>query len=432
MKGHLLMSRKELKRKAVLDLVVSGELGLVEASRRMRLSYRQTLRVFQRFVAQGDAGLLHRGRGEASNRGYPRSFRDRVVRRYRERYEEYDVGPTLAAEKLAQEGFVLDHETLRRWLLEEGVWTKRRQRQRHRSRRGRRARFGELVQMDGSHHPWFGPEQGRSCLMNMVDDATGTTAGLLAEEETTEAAMTLLRHWIERYGIPMALYTDRKNVYLTDREPTFEEQLAGEEPVTAFGKACQKLGIEIVAAHSPQAKGRVERSNGVYQDRFVKELGLSGIASLAAANRLLANGFVDTLNAKFSIAPLEAQDSHRPLPKDLDLDEVFCFETTRVVQNDWTVRHENRYYQILRENKPLPKPKARILVRTRLDGRTELLYRARPLAFRAISPQQLQQRRQQRTHPAPPTAKATKTASAPHKRWRPNVGRLAIMKVRDP
>ncbi len=425
------MSHKELYRKSVMEMVVSGRMTLMEASKRMSLSYRQTLRVYQRFLAQGDAGLLHRRRGQASNRAYPASFREEVLGRYRERYQEHDLGPTLGAEKLAEEGWVMDHETLRRWLLEAGDWKRRRKRHKHRSRRERRAHWGELVQMDGSHHPWFGPDQDRACLMNMVDDATGTTMGLMAAEETTEAAMRLLRRWIETHGVPGALYTDKKNVYLTDRAPTLEEQLAGEEPLTAFGKACHKLGIEIIAAHSPQAKGRVERSNGVYQDRFVKELALGHITTLAAANALLAGGFTDALNAKFAVAPLAAQDFHRPVLQGLDLDDVFCFETSRVVQNDWTVRHENRYYQIQQDNTPLSKPKTKILVRTHLDGRTQLLYKGKPLVFCAMSPQPMQQRRHQ-APAAPPIPKAAHQPPAPQKRWRPNVGRLAIMNETGP
>ena len=421
MEGHLLMSRKELERKTVLELVQTKRLTLVEASERMHLSYRQTLRVFSRCLAQGDAGLVHRRRGQASNRAHPASFRAKVLRRYRERYKEHDVGPTLAAEKLAAEGLVVDHETLRRWLLEEGDWKKRRKRKIHRSRRARRARFGELVQMDGSHHAWFGPEHGAACLMNMVDDATGTTLGLMEYQETTSAAMRLLWRWIERYGIPMALYTDKKNVYVTGRDASVEEQLAGEEPRTAFGKACEKLGIEIITAHSPQAKGRVERFNGTYQDRFVKELALRRITTIKSADKLLEQEFCETLNAKFAQAPLEREDYHRPLPKGLGLDNVFCFEEHRVLQNDWCIRYENRYYQVLKDNTPLPKPKDKILVRTHLDGDRELLYRDKPLVFRTLSPKQVhQQRSQQVKQPAPcaPSKAPTTKKPAQNHPWR--------------
>ena len=202
MKGHLLMSRKELDRKSVLELVLAKHLTLVEASKRMHLSYRQTLRVFTRFSTEGDAGLVHRRRGQRSNRAYAAAYREKVLRRYRERYKEHDLGPTLAAEKLAEDKLPVDHETLRRWLLKEGDWKKRRRRKIHRKRRERRAHFGELVQMDGSHHAWFGQKHEKGCLMNMVDDATGATLGLMDHQETTVAAMGLLWRWIERYGIP--------------------------------------------------------------------------------------------------------------------------------------------------------------------------------------------------------------------------------------
>jgi hypothetical protein len=215
MEGHLLMSREELYRKTTLELVQSKRLTLVEASVRLCLSYRQTLRVYGRFLSEGDSGLIHRRRGVVSNRSYSGVFREQVLRAYRKRFKPHDLGPTLAAEKLAEAGLCVDHETLRRWLLSAGDWKRRRKRRSHRSRRERRFHFGELVQMDGSHHNWFGDEHDKYCLMNMVDDATGRTMGLLDHEETTEAAMNLLRQWIVRYGIPQALYTDRKNVYVT-------------------------------------------------------------------------------------------------------------------------------------------------------------------------------------------------------------------------
>lgn len=431
MKGHLLMSHKERQRKSALELVQSGGITLVEASGRMCLSYRQTLRVYARFVEQGDAGLVHCRRGKPSNRACSVSFRDAVVCRYRERYQAHGFGPTLAAEKLAAEGLHVDHETLRRWLLADGDWQKCRKHRQHRTRRERRAHFGELVQMDGSPHNWFGPDHGKSCLMNMVDDATGTTLGLLSPQETTEAAMTLLRRWIERYGVPVALYTDRKNVYITDREPTMEEQLAGDKPLTAFGKACKKLGIEIIAAHSPQAKGRVERSNGTYQDRLVKELALGGISTLEGANKVLVGGFTDGLNDRFAVAPADALDFHRPLHKAVVLDDVFCHEDHRVVQNDWTVSHENNRYQILKGNTPLPKPKDRILVRTHLDGRVQLLYREKKLAFQPVPPGQPRQR-------TSPKAKVDQSDSKPNvppppkKKWHANCGRLAALRETTP
>ena len=381
------MSAKERKRKSVFDEVTAGRLNLRQASERLSLSYRQCRRSYKRFTKQGDAGLVHRNRGRPSNRRIATRVCDKIVARYCERYKGF--GPTLAAEKLAKDGFGVDHETLRRMLIEKGKWSVHRKRAKHRQSRQRKAHFGELIQMDGSHHNWFGPDKGKSCLMNMVDDATGTTLSLMAEEETTGAAMVLVWRWIERYGVPEALYTDRKSVYVTDREPTLEEQLADETPKTAVGKACAKLDTQIICAHSPQAKGRVERNHGVYQDRFVKELALRGITTIAGANKLLENGFIHELNAKFAQAPASDEDFHCIVPKALDLANVFCFEDERSVSNDWCVRHANHYYQILKDNRPLPKPKDKVVVRTRLDGSVHLLYRGRPLQFKALTPRQL-------------------------------------------
>jgi hypothetical protein len=260
--------------------------------------------------------------------------------------------------------------------------------------------------------------------MNLVDDAQGTTHGLMASEETTQAAMKVLWEWVERYGIPQSLYVDKKNVYVTNRKPTVEEQLADQEPRTAFGVACAKLGIEIIPAHSPQAKGRVERSHGVYQDRFVKELALRGITTIETANRLLRNGFGETLNQRFAREPASSVDFHRPVPKGMDLADVFCFEEFRTVQNDWTIRYENRHYQILEANRPLPKPKDRVVVRKRLDGSLHVLFQEQPLQFQALPAREVRRRAntQQHAEPSPrpvrrPFAPAKPTPDHPWRRF---------------
>jgi hypothetical protein len=222
--------------------------------------------------------------------------------------------------------------------------------------------------------------------MNFVDDATTTTLARMEAEETTEGAMRSLWGWIERYGVPLALYCDGKTVYVTGREPTVAEQLVGEPPLTAFGKACRRLGIEIVRAYSPQAKGRVERSHGVYQDRLVKELRLRGITTIEGANALLDGGFVARLNERFATTPAVAEDAHRPVPPGLDLATVFVFEESRCVANDWTVRYSNRYFQITGPQQGMPRPKARVTMQRRLDGSLHILYRGRELCFREVPP----------------------------------------------
>ena len=201
------MSQKERERLKLFERVKRGELQQKEAAALCQLEYRYLRRLYQRYCAQGDGGLVHQGRGRPSNRAHSAEFKAKVLARYQERYP--DFGPTLAAEKLVLDGYQLDHETLRGWLLKAGLWQKRRKRGKHRSWRERRAHFGELVQMDGSHHQWFEQRAAKACLMNMVDDAQGTTLSWLAAEETIFAAMKLLWQWIDRYGIPQSLYTDK-------------------------------------------------------------------------------------------------------------------------------------------------------------------------------------------------------------------------------
>ena len=407
---RLTMSRKERRRLVEMEAVKRGEQSLRGAAERLGVSYRQGRRIWRRYQQSGEADLVHHGRGRRSNRSKPEQTRQACLAIYREELE--DFGPTLAAEKLAERSLVVDHETLRRWLLTKGLWQTERRRGKYRRRRPRKEHFGELVQLDGSHHDWFLRDQ-LCCLMSMVDDATGTRHSVLAEEETTEAAMRLLWGWVESYGVPRALYTDRKSVYVTDREPTLEEELSGQLPLTTFGKACQKLGIQIIAASSPQAKGRVERSHGVYQDRLVKEIRLRKLTKLNEVNDLLVDGGFDAgLNRRFAKGPLDPLDLHHPVVAGVDLAGVFSVEQTRVVNNDWTVRYENRWLQIQGPKRRLPPAKSKVLVQRRLDGSLRVLYREVPVQFEELA---------QRPAPTPPRPNPpTRDAAPPSKvPWRP-------------
>jgi len=384
MERLLLMSKKERQRKVEMERIVEGTMTIREVACRLGLSYRQCRRVHKRYREEGDVGLVHRNRGRPSARAKPLEFRESVVARYDERYDGF--GPTLASEKLAEEdGYRVHPETLRRWLIAEGKWKRQRKRRKHRQRRERKEHFGELVQMDGSHHEWFGEDGKSCCVVEMVDDATGVRLVLMGEEETTELCMRALWQWSERYGIPQAVYTDKKNVFVTKREPSIEEQLAGIEPRTAFGKSCGQLYVEIMTADSPQAKGRVERAHGVLQDRFVKELQLKGISAIEAANELLQNGFIESLNRKFARSPASEVDYHRPVPDGMKLEEIFCWEETRVVSNDWTVRWHNRFFQISRHNDPLPRPRDKVTVRRLLDDSIQLVHQDHKLRFKEIA-----------------------------------------------
>ena len=373
------MSGKERDRLVELEQVAAEKQTLRTAADRLGLSYRQAKRVWRRYREQGAAGLVHLSRGRPSNRAKPVGLRRRMLALYEERLEGF--GPTLASEKLSSLWEVeVSAETVRRWLIAEGLWKVRRRRRTHRQWRPRKEHLGEMVQLDGSHHDWFGRGE-QSCLMVMIDDATGRRKARLSSAETTADAMRLLWLWIERYGRPQSLYVDRKNVYVTDRSPTLEEQLADAEPATVFGQACQRLGIQIIRAWSPEAKGRVERCNGVYQDRLVKEIRLQGLVTCEQVNELLGT-FDEDLNERFSVCAAAEQDFHRPVSTSLDLADVFVFAATRSVQKDWTIRFENDWYQIQKSQGI--RPSAKVQVHRRLDGSLQILYRDRALRFETL------------------------------------------------
>ena len=351
-----------------MEKVVEGDRSLQSIAAVMQVSYRQAKRLYRRYRDQGPQGVVHRNVGRRSNRRIDEHLRRAVIEKYREEYA--DFGPTLAAEKLHErDGLKVSHETLRRWLIAEGLRVPRRRGAVYRSRRPRRERFGELVQFDGSHHAWFEDRGLRCCLMNMVDDATGTTLSFLCEQETTDAAFMLLWAWIERCGIPQAVYCDRKNAYVLDREPTVEEQLEGVKPKSHFQKACEELGIEVIIARSPQAKGRVERSHGVYQDRFIKELRLAGISDIERANAFLKDSYLDKVNAKFVKPPIEPLDAHVPLLPGQSLEGILCRREKRVIAHDYVIRFNNRTFQIMPSNSSVSvRPDKKVEVHTWLDG----------------------------------------------------------------
>jgi len=405
------MSGRELTRVEVLSRVKAGTLSLRSAATLLDVSYRQAKRLARRYRAEGAKGLKHRSAGQPSNHARVAGERERVLALVREKYSgSVDVrfGPTLAAEHLlSEDGVTVHHDTLRRWMLDAGLWSRARQRSPHRRRRERKAHFGELVQLDGSFHLWFETRAPRACLMNLVDDATGRTLARLGDQETIWAAVDVLRRWIETYGVPLALYTDWKNVYV--REPTAAEQGTGTVPLTQFGRMCAALDIRIIAASSPQAKGRVERNHGTHQDRLVKKLRRLGIANAPTANAFLETVYLREHNRRFSVAPASAEDFHRRAPSRTALDRVFHLEETRVLSNDWVVRYDTRYFQVARQSGQAP-ARSTVVVREGPAGAIELRYRERLMQWTEI--------------PAPvkptPAAKRPPLSSAPHRPARPS------------
>jgi len=380
------MSGRELTRVEVLSRVKAGTLSVGSAATLLDVSYRQAKRLARRYRAEGAKGLKHRSAGQPSNHARAAAERERVLALVRKKYSgpvDVRFGPTLAAEHLSSEdGVTVHHDTLRRWMLAAGLWSRARQRSPHRQRRERKAHFGELVQLDGSFHLWYEDRAARGCLMNLVDDATGRTLARLGDQETIWAAVEVLRRWIEAYGVPLALYTDWKNVYV--REPTAEEQVTGAVPLTQFGRMCAALGIQIIAASSPQAKGRVERNHGTHQDRLVKKLRRLGIADATAANAFLETSYLPEHNRRFAVAPTSAEDFHRRAPSRTTLGRVFQLEETRVLSNDWVVRYDTRYFQVARQSGQAP-ARSTVVVREGPDGAIELRYRERLMQWTEIA-----------------------------------------------
>lgn len=380
------MSKRELGRVEVLARVRSEQLLVVDASRLMRVSYRQAKRLWKRYREGGGAALKHGNAGRPSNRAHEEKFRRKVLRLVREKYggpvgERF--GPTLAAEHLASEdGLKMDAETLRRWMLAEGLWTRERKRKGHRQRRERKEHFGELVQMDGSFHAWLEERGPEGCLIDMVDDATNKTRAQLGEQETIWAVADALRAWIEGYGVPLALYVDWKNLY--KRPATPGERLRGEEPITQFGRMCAKLGIELIAASSPQAKGRVERVHGTHQDRLVKKLRRKEIRSHEVANVYLEREYLPEHNRRFARTAAKPEDYHRRTPRTAELDRIFRLESERTVSEDWVVRYDNRFFQLQPQSHHYAPARGEVVVCEGRHGSIAIEYRGRALRWQEI------------------------------------------------
>ena len=286
------------------------------------------------------------------------------------------------AEELAKAGIGVDHDTVRRWLLAAGKRTLRRRRQKHRQWRERKPYFGAMVQLDGSHHDWFEGRRGKCVLMVMVDDATNRLRARFFEAETTRASYDVLTGWVRKHGLPGSLYVDRDSIYRCEGQPRLADQLAGRPLRTQFGRAMAQLGVELILANSPQAKGRVERMNGVLQDRLVKALRLAGINDLASANRFLDQTYLREFQRLFARVAASPLDVHRSVPRNLD--EVLSWEAERVVQRDWTVACDGHWYQLDRHHEALSLAGRKVVVRTLRDGRVQLAYRGGKLQWRKL------------------------------------------------
>lgn len=372
-----------LKERDLLKVVHEVERGYVTgraASEAAGVSYRQFKRILHRWRAEGDKGLAHRSRGKPSNRRIADDIRRKAVGIIGERYP--DFGPTLASEKLAAcNGIQASEETVRKWMIAEGLWRPKRRKEPHRERRERRRCFGELVQMDGSHHDWFEGRGERCVLIAMIDDATSEVIARFFRSESLEGLMGTLRLWLETHGRPRAIYADRHSLWVAQAGKGEDKY---ERDTTQLRRALRQLGIDFIPARSPQAKGRVERLFGTLQDRLVKEMRLKKIDNIEDANKFLATEYLPWHNQRFRCEPASRANAHRRLTKGFDLNTILSLHDERRVANDYTIRWNNRIFQIGKPAYPGLRG-GRVTVAAGLDGSIQLLFKAKILNWNEIS-----------------------------------------------
>jgi hypothetical protein len=380
--GLLALSQRDRDRLKELHGVIRGQQRLRDAARHLGLSTKQARRLLERIVEEGDQGVIHRLRGRSSNRGIPFRIRTKALKRLR-RGEYHDFGPTLAAEHLERIDIYVSRETVRKWMQEAGLWKPcpRKVKAVH-VWRERREAFGELVLVDTSEHDWLEGRGPKLYLVALIDDATSRLWARFVDSDTTVANLQALRDWLELYGRPVALYTDKNSIFLTPRCADKVEKY-GPPPPTDYAAALEDLRIEWIAAHSPQAKGRVERAFGTLQDRLLKEMRVGKVHTLDKANQFLREEFIPFWNGRFTKKPRSPRDAHRPLGP-IHLDSVLCHRHERLVTSDYTLSLDGRLWAISRQDVLPGLRKSRVLVEQRLDGSHWVRFRKKFIPLRPL------------------------------------------------
>jgi len=378
---RMALSQRERDRLRVLHEVKQKQIKQVEAARRLKITDRHVRRLLVRLGEKGDGAVIHGLRGRPSNRRLAARLEQKILARVHQRYA--DFGPTLAAEHLAQEGLLVSRETLRKWMVKASLWRPRRQRVKTiHVWRERRASFGEMVMQDSSPFRWL-EERGPACqLIAVIDDATSRLWARFAEHDTTEENLRTFRGWLQRYGRPLAHYTDKNSIFRSSGAAAPREQLRGQEARSQFGRALRELGIEWIAAHSPQAKGRIERLFETLQDRLVKEMRLAGIDTISAANHFLELHFLPQWEERFTVTPRNPRDAHRRLEREHCLEKILSVRAARKVAQDHTVSWDGNRWGVPREEVCAGLRGAQVEMERRLDGSHWLRFRGRYLRLR--------------------------------------------------
>jgi len=367
MANEVTLTVEEARKLGVIEETLSGRMTVKTAAEILKLSERQIYRLRNRVRQHGAQGIVHGNRGHSPSRTKPRAVRERVVHLHKTEYKAYNF--THFAEALEKEHRIrVSDETVRRWLRAEGLGGAIRKTPKHRKRRLRKAREGEMVFLDGSPHHWFGESEPPCTLLLVCDDATGKPlVGWFREQEDRDGCFLVVARLFRKYGLPQRFYLDRASQFKTTRHGGLHSAQYRQEE-TQFRRAMEELGVSITFAYSPQARGRIERMNGVFQDRLVAELGHRGITTLDKANRYLNRSFIPAYAKRFGIAPREPEPAWRPVPQGLDLFDVLCVKDTRVVTNDNTISYEGQIYQLQPAHSRQHFVKARVEVRQRPDG----------------------------------------------------------------
>lgn len=381
-KGTIEMSAGEINRLSILQKIVDKRLKQREGAQLLNLSRRQMIRLVKRFRREGAASLVSKQRGHSNNHQYSAEFKSEVVKLIRTHYS--DFGPTLAVEKLLKRHKIeISDETARQWMITEELWIPHRRRKAvvHQQRE-RRPCFGELVQIDGSPHAWFEGRAEKCCLLVFIDDATSRLLQLRFEPtETTEGYFHSVRGYLKEHGKPVAFYSDKHGIFHVNARDVIGETQ------TQFGRAMETLGIEIICANSPQAKGRVEKVNRTLQDRLVKELRLMGISDIKTANAFLPEFTVD-FNQHFAVEPVNATNAHRPCElSDEALKEILCYHFNRTLSKNLELSYDNVIYQVKTKGEGYALRHAHVSVHEHLDGQVNLYYKGRKLNYKTYRKQ---------------------------------------------
>ena len=383
-KGYITISTLEIERLEVIQRVSRKTLKQGQAAKLLGLSTRQIKRLVRGFKMQGPQALVSKHRNKPSNHAHTQAFKDEVVRIITAEYP--DFGPTLASEKLAlRQGIKISVETTRQLMIQAGLWKQKTQKKKTiHPPRLRRGCVGELVQIDGSPHDWFEDRGPRCTLIVFIDDATSRVQWMrFVKAETTFAYFKVFRLYIERYGKPLAVYSDQFGVFKVN----MKEAKTG-TGLTQFGRAMEELDIELIFAHSPQAKGRVERSNSTQQDRLVKELRLAGICDMEAGNKFLEEHYTEYHNQKFAVSPRDPMDVHRPCLSLSAIDLCFTLQETRTVQKNITIQYKNKIYKIDAPGKGYRLRQAIVTVCESELGEITILHDEKSLSYTVIDKKQ--------------------------------------------